>query len=145
MKQMPQVQKFMTPMPHTIGQEVVIGKALDMMREYRIRHLPVTSGGTLVGMLTDRDVKLATSFKDSISLTVEGVMTPEPFTVLPEAPLNRVVSEMAEHKYGSAVVQQANGKIVGIFTAIDGLRVLAEQLEEFHKPSLTDSSVRTHV
>ncbi len=40
---------------------------------------------------------------------------------------------MAEHKHGSAIVQQENGKVVGIFTAIDGLRVLADVLKEHYK------------
>jgi CBS domain-containing protein len=36
---------------------------------------------------------------------------------------------MAEHRYGCAVVKQDNGKVVGIFTATDGLRVLGQILE----------------
>ena len=145
MKQMPEIQKFMTSMPHTIGQDIPIKKALEMMREYQVRHLPVLTGSKLVGILTDRDLKLAASFKDATSLLVGDVMSLDPFTVLPEAPLNRVVSEMAEHKYGSAVVQQANGKVVGIFTAVDGLRVLADQLDAFYRASSSDAAVRTHV
>jgi acetoin utilization protein AcuB len=34
---------------------------------------------------------------------------------------------MAEHRYGSGVVLQ-NGHVVGIFTAVDGLRALGELL-----------------
>lgn len=133
MKQMPQIQKFMTPMPHTIGKDIPIKTALNMMREHRIRHLPVQEGGKLVGMLTDRDVKLAASFKDAQELKVEDVMTPDPFTVSPEVTLDYVVLEMAEHKFGSAVIAQGNGKIVGIFTAVDALRVLGETLESFYQ------------
>src|SRR4051794_4206584 len=104
MKSVPQIQKYMTAMPHTIGKDIPIGKALEMMREYRIRHLPVQDGGELVGLITDRDVKLASSFQQSASLVAEDVMTPEPYTATPEAPLDQVVFEMAEHKYGCAVV-----------------------------------------
>jgi acetoin utilization protein AcuB len=135
MKQMPQIQKFMTAMPHTIGPKIPIKTALSMMREHRIRHLPVQDGGKLVGILTDRDLKLASSFQDAISLSVEEVMSPDTFTVPPEAALDRVVFEMAEHKYGCAVVLQPNGKVVGIFTAVDALRVLGETLDVFYKPA----------
>jgi acetoin utilization protein AcuB len=134
MKQMPQIQKFMTAMPHTIGKEIPLKTALTMMREHRIRHLPVQDGGKLIGVLTDRDLKLATSFADSQNLKVEEVMTPDPYTAVPEMPLDRVVFEMAEHKYGCAIIQQGNGKVVGIFTAVDGLRVLGETLGSFYKP-----------
>lgn len=133
MKQMPQIQKFMTTMPHTIGKEIPLKTALSMMREYRIRHLPVQDGGKLVGVLTDRDLKLASAFADGENLTVEEVMTPDPYTVTPDVPVDRVALEMAERKFGCAIVQQGNGKVVGIFTAVDGLRILGETLGSFYK------------
>ena len=64
MKTMPMIQKVMTPMPHTIGSDISLKKAMEMMREFRIRHLPVQKGGQLVGILSDRDIKLASSFKE---------------------------------------------------------------------------------
>ena len=133
MKQMPAIQKFMTTTPHTIGRDIPIQTALSMMREHNIRHLPVQDGGKLVGILTDRDLSLAASFGKPSELKAEDVMTQSPYTVLPEAPLDQVVLEMAEHKYGCAVVKQGNGKVVGIFTAVDALRVLGETLESFYK------------
>ncbi|MEK6579389.1 MAG: CBS domain-containing protein [Bdellovibrionota bacterium] len=135
MKQMPKIDKFMTPMPHTIGMDIPIKKALEIMREHGIRHLPVQEGGKLVGVLTDRDIKLAASFQGASELIVEDVMTPDPFTTHPEASLDYVVSQMAEHKYGCAVVQQENKKIVGIFTATDGMRVFAEILTKNYQPT----------
>lgn len=133
MKQMPPVHKYMTALPHTIGNDIPIKTALELMRENRIRHLPVQKGGKLVGMLTDRDVKFAASFSGSEEFKAEDVMTPDPFTAGPDMPLDKVVLQMAEHKYGSAVIVQPNGKVVGIFTAVDGLRVLAETLSQFYK------------
>jgi len=134
MKQMPMIEKYMTAMPHTINAKLAVQEALDMMRTHRIRHLPVQHSGKLVGIVTDRDVKLATGFSDPSQFKVEDVMTPEPYTVAPKAALDRVVFEMAEHKYGCAVVLQENGKVVGIFTATDGLRVLGEVLDAHYKP-----------
>ena len=128
MKQMPKIEKYMTPMPHTIQIYTPIEIAVDTMREYRIRHLPVHDDGKLVGILTDRDIKLAVSLDSTADFRVEDVMTPDPYTVTPQTPLDHVVFEMAEHKYGCAVVRQGNGKVVGIFTATDALRVLGETL-----------------
>jgi acetoin utilization protein AcuB len=130
MKAIPKIMKYMTPMPHTVGSDISLKKAYELMRENRIRHLPVQHGGKLLGVLTDRDVKLASSFKGSDEFKVEDVMTPEPYTVHPDSNLDEVVLEMAEHKYGCAVVMQDNGKVVGIFTATDGLRVLGEVIKQ---------------
>lgn len=134
MKSMPKIEKFMTAFPHTIGIDIPLKKGLEMMRQYRVRHLPVEDGGTLVGILSDRDVKLASSFEGSDECTVEDAMTPEPYTVTPQTPVDHVVLEMAEHRYGCAIVRQENGKVVGIFTATDGLRVLGEILKGNFKP-----------
>ncbi len=131
---MPMIEKYMTVMPHTINAKLPVKEALELMRTHRIRHLPVQHAGNLVGVLTDRDVKLATSFSDASQFKVEDVMTPDPFTVSPKASLDEVAFEMAEHKYGCAVVKQENGKVVGIFTATDGLRVLGEVLDSNYKP-----------
>lgn len=135
MKQIPQIQKYMTPMPHTIGVDIPVKTALSMMREHRFRHLPVQKGGELVGVITDRDVKLASAFSETDALTVEEVMSPDPYSVAPETPLDRVVFEMAEHKFGCAVIRQQNGKVVGIFTATDGMRVLGELLQSNYRQS----------
>lgn len=135
MKTMPKIQKYMTTMPHTIGHDIPLKTALGMMREYGIRHLPVQKGGKLIGVLTDRDIKLAASFTESEKFSVEDVMTPDPYCVKPDKDLSEIAMEMAEHKYGCAIIQQDNGKVVGIFTATDGLRVLAEVLDSNYKHS----------
>lgn len=134
MKQIPKIEKFMSPMPHTINSEVGLNSAKDLMREFGVRHLPVQKAGRLVGVLTDRDLKLASTFDKTGDFSVEDAMTPDPFTVDPSEPLNDVVKHMAEKKYGCAVVAQTNGKVVGIFTATDGLRAFAEILESNYKP-----------
>jgi acetoin utilization protein AcuB len=128
-KAIPAMQKYMTTSPHSIGGDQTIQKASEMMHEHEIRHLPVLRGGKLIGILTDRDVKLITSLggPDAEAYPVEEAMTDEPYTVGPDTPLDEVVTEMAEKRYGSAVVLQ-NQKVVGIFTTVDACRALSELL-----------------
>lgn len=133
MKQVPMISKYMTAMPHTINSDLSIKKASEMMRSHGIRHLPVQRGGNLIGVLSDRDIKLANSFADAEKLTVEDVMTSDPYVITPDSPLDTVVLAMAEHKYGCAIIQQGNGKVVGIFTAVDGLRAFSEVLNLRYK------------
>jgi acetoin utilization protein AcuB len=132
MKTMPKIQKVMTTCPHSIGFDISISKAKDMMREFGIRHLPVQNGAKLVGVVTDRDVKLASTFKGAVDLKSEDIMTPDPYVISPNAELSEVVSEMAEHKYGCAIIVD-NNKVVGIFTATDALRVLSDTLAQNYK------------
>ena len=129
MKQMPMIEKFMTTSPHTINKDMPLKEAMSLMREHHIRHLPVESGGNLVGVISDGDVKLANGFNHDQKFTIEDIMTPDPYTIAPHTPVDSVVLNMAEHKYGCAIIKQTNGKVVGIFTANDGLRVLGEVLQ----------------
>ena len=134
MKQMPMIEKFMSTLPHTIHKNMPVENALNMMKDYRIRHLPVEENGILVGVVSDGDINLACSFDHSEELIIEDIMTRNPYTVAPHTPVDDVVLNMAEHKFGCAIVKQDNGKIVGIFTANDGLRVLGEVLKGNFKP-----------
>jgi acetoin utilization protein AcuB len=129
-KPIPTIQKYMTTTPHTIGSDQTIAKAAAIMSEHRIRHLPVLRGGQLLGVLSDRDVKLIEGFRDvdATKTRVDEAMTDQPYTVAPETPLDEVVATMAEKKFGSAVVVQ-NHKVVGIFTTVDACQALSELLQ----------------
>ncbi|MBL8607447.1 MAG: CBS domain-containing protein [Myxococcales bacterium] len=119
----------MTTSPHSIGIDQTLTHAHAMMREHHIRHLPVLSGGKLVGMLTDRDLRFIETLKDvdPTEVKVEEAMSSEVYSVSPDSQLDDVVSEMAQHKYGSAVIMQ-NQKVVGIFTTVDVCKAFAELL-----------------
>ena len=127
MKVVPSLSKFMTTVPHTIGSDQTLAKASQMMAEFRIRHLPVLNGGRLVGILTDRDVKLVESFKDvdPAKVKVEEAYTPDPYIASPNSRLDEVCEMMASKKFGCALVCD-NHKLVGIFTWVDALTALNE-------------------
>jgi acetoin utilization protein AcuB len=128
-KPIPSVQKYMTTSPHTVGVDQTLLHAHGLLREYKIRHLPVLRGGELVGMITERDLALIETLKDVDpgKILIEDAMSGHVFAVSPEAPLDGVVSEMASKKYGSAVVVQ-NHKVVGILTSVDVCTAFAELL-----------------
>lgn len=128
-KAIPTIQKFMTTTPHSVGKDQTLEHAHRLLRAEKIRHLPVLEGGVLIGMVTERDLALIEGFEaiDPKKVTVEDAMSTEVYSVSPDAPLNEVVLEMAEKKYGSAVVVQ-NHKVVGIFTTVDACRALGELL-----------------
>jgi acetoin utilization protein AcuB len=123
----------MTATPHSIGPDQPLSLAHDLMRQHRIRHLPVLDGGKLVGMVSLRDLHLVETFTDvdPDEVSVEEAMTPEPYAVSPTTPLEEVASEMAAHKYGSAVVLEGT-KVVGVFTTVDACRALADALHLSH-------------
>lgn len=125
------IKDYMTESPHTIGEDMPLSKAMEMMREYHIRHLPVQHRGRLVGILSDRDVHLALSVHPAAKdLQVGDVMTEEPYSVTPDCPLEQVAIEMAKHKYGCAIIENEKGRAIGIFSATDAVGLLGEWLRK---------------
>ena len=95
------------------------------MKRYGIRHLPVLDGPDLVGILSDRDLSVAERVGDPVHVTTGDVMSPEPYVVVPSAELAEVADAMARQRYGAAVIID-RGNVVGVFTAVDALRAIAE-------------------
>src|SRR4051812_42127926 len=128
-KPIPTIQMHMTTSPHAIGIDQPLSQAHKMMSEHHIRHLPVLDGGTLVGLISERDLHLIETLKDvdPTKLKVEEAMSTSVYAVTPETPLDQVLITMAERKYGCAVVMQ-NNHVVGMFTTVDVCRSFAELL-----------------
>ncbi|NBY20215.1 CBS domain-containing protein [bacterium] len=118
------IAQVMTPAPKSIGPEVSLSKAQEMMAKLKVRHLPVVVGGKVVGLLSDRNAKAASLSKWGEGFLVEDVMISDPFVVQPSESLDSVLSQMMKNKYGSVVVQEKNGDVTGIFTTLDALYVL---------------------
>lgn len=131
MKRMPTVKSVMTAFPYSVAIGAPITEAIEFMRKKNIRHLPVTDDGELAGVVSDRDIKLVLgpdfAYPDPKSLTVGEAMLREAYIVDLNERLDKVLSHMAEHHIGSAVVTR-NGKLAGMFTSSDACREFAQFL-----------------
>ena len=131
MQGIPTMGSVMTRSPHVVEIDDSLLRARTLMVQHEIRHLPVQQGSTLVGILTDRDLKrgldpdLGLPPKDE--LFVRDVFVPEAYVVDSNEPLDGVLQHMAAHHIGSALVT-TDGRLVGIFTATDACRLFSEQL-----------------
>jgi acetoin utilization protein AcuB len=121
-----QVSEFMTLAPHTIGDDQSVSDGYRILRQFDIRHLPVLHGGKLVGLLSQRDLHFlgSPSNEDNTDTPVSEAMSPDTYAVGPHEALRHVAAEMAEHRYGSAVVVE-QGRVIGIFTTADAVRALS--------------------
>ena len=124
------IDRYMTKSPHTIAQHATLEAAHDLMQKLNVRHLPVLEAGKLVGIVTDRDLSFVEGLNGvkASDVKVSDAMSADIFTVERRAPLAEVAAEMADRKYGSAIVLET-GKVVGVFTTVDGMRALAELLK----------------
>jgi len=129
------VQEIMTRNPHAIEADQPVRAAMQRLISEDIRHLPVLDNGTLVGMLSDRDIRsiaaatLTGELGDQLSAPVSELMTSDPISVDPEAEIGEVIDLMIEHKVGALPVV-AEDKLVGIVSYVDVLRYAKAELEE---------------
>lgn len=120
-----------------IGPSESVRKAWALLREHRIRHLPVVDQGKLVGILTDRDVRLV--FPSALTsgakeqdpadalekVKVQEIMTKQVVTVSPDAPIADVARILLERRIGGLpIVQQ--GRLLGIITKTDIIAAFVE-------------------
>jgi CBS domain-containing protein len=123
------MSEAMTSQPVTIGRDQTLEVAHRMMRDHGVRHLPVLEHGELVGVISQRDLYFLESIAgvDLEKDRVDDGMSTDTYAVAPDETLERVLAVMAERKLGSAVVLE-RGRVIGIFTATDALRMLAKEL-----------------
>jgi acetoin utilization protein AcuB len=130
------VGAVMTRNPVTIKTSDSLLAATRILKEKHFKHLPVLDGkGTLVGVVTDRDLKRA-SASDATTLEVhellylldklhiEQVMTRKPVSVTPQETVQGAARLMADKKIGCLPVVDG-GKVSGIVTKDDLLRLVA--------------------
>ncbi len=129
--QKPLLKTSMQPFPYTVAVGSSLPQATALMREHSIRHLPVTEGGKIVGILSQRDIRLAQSLTkfipDEGSVSVGEVCSRDPFVVDINQSLSLVLGEMAARHIGCALITK-NDKLVGIFTTTDACRVFGDHL-----------------
>ncbi len=124
-----QVKDIMTKEVATLSSEDELSLANDIMRLGRIRHLPVVSGETLVGIISERDLfrsslaqALGYGNKDTRevmkTLRIKDIMVQQVTTVAPDTDLRVAVAIMAERKIGCLPVVQDN-KLMGLITETD--------------------------
>ena len=122
------VDKFTSPCPVVVDEDTSIEEVLNIMKDNAVRHVPVTKAGKLVGILSERDLKVVAHLDYAKNCTASEIMVENPYSVNEHTTLEEVAFEMSSQKIGSAIVTDKEGNISGIFTSIDGLNALIEVL-----------------
>jgi acetoin utilization protein AcuB len=125
-EKLPTIANFMTRSPTTIDHSASLAEAHAVMRKEQIRHLPVTDGTVVVGMVTLRDLHLIETFDgvDQDEVKVQEAMSSPVYHVHETDPVHLVAAKMAQDKLGSAVVLDEDDTVSGIFTVTDALIAL---------------------
>lgn len=120
MKQIPLIKAMMTPFPHAVESSERLDRAIAMMADYNISHLPVTEEGKLIGVIAAEDIA-SVSRRRSASKTVRQSSIRQAYVVELTEPLDIVLLQLAKANVDCALVVK-DGRLAGIFTRSDACR-----------------------
>jgi acetoin utilization protein AcuB len=133
----PLVSDYMAANPLTVSPEDNLLEALEVMRMRKVRRIPVTVAGMLVGLVTEGDLKRAepsmlTSSQEEFNRVMEGtpisrIMIQNPITVTADTSLLEAAETLYNTKYGALPVV-SGGHVVGILTDNDLVHALVNCL-----------------
>ncbi len=127
---------LMTIDPVTVKPDTPLLEVVALMNKMGSRQLLVVDDeGALVGIVTDRDVRLAVNSPlvtdeplDRINIleqhTAVECMTRDPKTITSDTPIHKVAQLLSAYKYGALPVVD-DGRLVGIITVTDLLNQMA--------------------
>lgn len=129
------VNDLMTVIPYTVTPGTTLRRVIEMMKAEGCRQFPVVDKGKLVGIISDRDVRLVINspmvlhgrWQDEELLDkvlADSCMTANPMTVTPETPAYRAAKMLSLYKFGALPVVD-DDVLVGIITVTDFLDYFA--------------------
>ena len=135
------VSTSMTSEVITITGDASVYEAQEKMAKHTIRHLPVIDEDhTLVGVVTDRDIRSALPYNFSSdpdskvgrekaeALKVEDIMTRDPMAISPVDTIQDALLLIQEKRVGAFPVVDENRKLKGIISVRDLLRAFTNVL-----------------
>jgi acetoin utilization protein AcuB len=134
---MARVSDFMTAPVVTAKPGDKLTDLVTLVSKRKIKHFPVIEGGRLVGIVTDRDLRSASTHPAVYDLmlsllsaldrgSVEEIMTRDVVTIRPDMPMEMAAELLREHNIGSLPVVDG-GRVVGMVTTTDVLAAFSSQ------------------
>ena len=106
-----------------------VQRALELMKERRVRSVLVLEGERLAGIITQGDcaIRVLLTGRDARTTPVSEIMTPDPMTVKLTDPLEACMGLMASRNFRHLPVLEA-GKVVGVVSIGDIVKDMIRQL-----------------
>ena len=140
---------------HSVGPHTPVDQVIRLLREHELPGIPVVNeGGRCVGIVTEADLVLSEEESDlhlphyvnimggvvfleplqrfedrlrkAFASRVEEMMTPDPVTIEPDAPVEDAARTISERRHNRLPVVE-HGRLVGVVTRVDVLEALTRR------------------
>jgi CBS domain-containing protein len=114
------VRHAMTESPQTASPNMTAADAAGLMRQFDVGVVPIADGGSLVGLVTDRDIvlRVVATRQDPDDVKLADILTKSPTTVTPDTKLSEARDLMAKHRIRRLPVMKGD-ELVGILSLGD--------------------------
>ncbi len=127
---------WMTKKIFTVNPDDYLSDAIVLMREQRIKHLPVLKNGRLKGIISDRDIKEYTPSKATsldihelhyllATTKIKQIMKTKVIFTTPDTPIEEAAMSMMDENIGCLPVVDG-GQVVGIISDKDIFRAMVD-------------------
>ena len=114
------VKDFMTTDPQIVSPEDDTKVVFNRFLDNKIRQAPVVDKEKLVGIVTDRDLRMALiEDRNTPALNIKSVMSTNPVSVSGDMTIEEAARIIIEKKYNALPVVNNNKELIGILTTTD--------------------------
>lgn len=123
------IREWMSPDPVAVRSSTPVREARRLLAYYGIRHLPVVDDGRVVGMISDRDVRVDEEILQRIAVgdtryeerPVEAVMSAPVHSISPDETVEAAARLMLSRRISALPVMAEDGALLGMITTTDCL------------------------
>jgi len=132
------VKEYMSSNPIALTPKDDVNYAFALLLEKGIRQAPVVENGELVGIVSDRDLRMAMVQNLKMNnLTVGFIMTKNPVTVTEDCKMTDASKILGIGKFNAIPVIEETGKLKGIISTTDILKCFLELMDDDYVPLIT--------
>ncbi len=150
------VQHWMTEEVITLDENESVIKAIQILKEFKIRRIPITRHGKLTGIITISDIREATPSKITAfdihefyyllsEIKVKDIMTKDPVVVYPDDTVEYAAVLMLENKISGLPVINKDGFVVGIITQTDIFKIFVNITGVYQSPYQVSLTVNSYL
>jgi len=110
------VKELMTKNPITVSPEEDVNYAFYLLKKYDIRQLPVVSDEGMIGIVTERDLRMLI---EKPPIKIRSAMSTNVFKVNEDTPAESAAKLIQERKINALPVVDDENQLVGIITVTD--------------------------
>jgi len=112
--------------PFVCGPDTTLVEAAQVMEDHDLGSLAVVEGMSLLGLVTERDIRRAVAIGTDLTIAVSAVMSDEPDTFDPDLDVWDAATWIAESGYRHLPVVGDDGGLLGVVSIRDLLRALVD-------------------